>query len=235
MTGLMTQTAGNTGAGLLKRVAKVPFRFMTASYLIRIHNQTAENLVELLAGIDQATDASIFCHTFQTLGEHHFLTEGFSNDFAQWVLASLNRPVLAEWLGGIDIRDYVSLAAIRDDLKRLIASYCEAFPRQAEIAAFEPFYFSESIEVTEPLGIEAVTLAEFRDCFASLSHSSLYYHLIFSRIRLHLSTNDFSEWLSGCLGLDDLARRINRADIYTDTLEGIREAVLGWIDKDLAL
>jgi hypothetical protein len=30
--------------------------------------------------------------------QDHFLTEGFSNDFAQWVLAGLNRPQLAKRL-----------------------------------------------------------------------------------------------------------------------------------------
>lgn len=217
-----------------ERVAPVPFHFFTASYLTRIHNQSATDLNELLAGIDTVTDASIFCHTFQTLGEHHFLTEGFSNDFAQWVLTSLNRPILAEWMGGIDIRDYVSLGGIRDDLRRLIVDYCDTWPHHADVPAFEPFYFSEGLEVTEPLGLRAFNLGEFRDCFAALNHSSLYYHLIFSRIRLQLRTNDFSEWLAGCLGLEDLARRVNRVDIYTDTLEGIRDKILHWVDKELA-
>ncbi len=216
-----------------ERTPPVPFHFCAASYLTRIHNQTAKDLSELLAGIDQVPDASIFCHTFQTLGEHHFLTEGFSNDFAQWTLASLNRPVLAEWLGGIDVRDYISLAEIRADLRRVVAGYCDSWPQHAHIAAGEAFHFSESIEVTVPLGLEAFSLAEFRDCFAALSNSSLYYHLIFSRLRLQMRTNDFSEWLAGCLGLDDLARRVNRLDIYTDTLDGIREKMLQWIDREL--
>src|ERR1700693_1513832 len=76
-------------------------------------------IADLMACLDQASDAAIFYHTFQTLGQHHFLTEGFSNDFAQWVLASLNQPVLAERLASIDIRDYVSIAELRADLRHL--------------------------------------------------------------------------------------------------------------------
>jgi hypothetical protein len=87
-------------------MAEAPgFQFVTAAYVIRINNQKACTLNELRAGLDQASDASVFYHTFQSLGRHHFLTEGFSNDFAQWVLAGLNRPQLAERLGGLDIRD----------------------------------------------------------------------------------------------------------------------------------
>ncbi|HXJ12252.1 MAG TPA: DUF5752 family protein, partial [Candidatus Limnocylindrales bacterium] len=68
-------------------VAETPFEFFTVAYLTRIGNQSAGNLVELLAGLEQCSDASIFHHVYQTLSSHHFLTEGFSNDFAQWALA----------------------------------------------------------------------------------------------------------------------------------------------------
>ena len=212
--------------------ADEPFRFFTASYLTRIHNQRASSLSELRTGLDQASDASIFHHTFQSLGTHHFLTEGFSNDFAQWVLAALNRPVLAEQLASLDIRDYVSLADLRGDLRRLVADYRDAHPREAEISAFEPFYFCESIEVTVPLGYEARTLAEFRNGIERLSHSSLYYHFISSRLRLHLKSNDFSQWL-GDLGLDHLARCINRIDIYTNTIDGAREEMVELIEREM--
>ena len=213
------------------KVAEQAFQFVTASYLTRINNQQASTLVELAAGLDQATDASIFYHTFQSLARHHFLTEGFSNDFAQWVLAALNRPVLAEWLGGVDIRDYVSLAELRADLRRLVADYCQDHPREAEISAFEPFFFCESVEVTVPLGSQAHTLEEFRGELLRLSHSSFYYHFISSRLRLQLKTNDFSLWFDAGLGLEDLARRSNRIDIYANTLDSAREEMLALIDR----
>lgn len=59
-------------------VSETPFEFFTVAYLTRISNQSAGNLEELLAGLEQCSDASIFHHTFQTLGSRHFLTEGFS-------------------------------------------------------------------------------------------------------------------------------------------------------------
>src|SRR5215472_10889617 len=174
--------------------AKEPFQFVTASNLTCVENHVANTINKLLEGLDQATDASIFYHTFQSLGQHHFLTEGFSNDFAQWVLAALNRPALAERLAALDIRDYVSLADLRGDLRRLVVDYCEAHPREAALSGFEPFYFCESVEVIVPLGCEARSLEEFRDGLLSLSHASFYYHFISSRLRLHLKTNDFSQW-----------------------------------------
>jgi len=208
------------------------FQFVTASYLTRITNLTALNLNELATCLDQASDASIFCHTFQSLSRHHFLTEGFSNDFAQWVLASLNRPLLAERLGGLDIRDYVSLAELRGDLRRIVSDYCAGHPREAELTAFEPFHFCETIGVTVPF-TSAGTLPEFRDSLLRLNHASFYYHFICSRLRLQLKTNDFSNWLENAQGLSEVARKVNRIDVYTNTLDTAREQLVELIDREI--
>jgi hypothetical protein len=211
-------------------MASPGFQFVTASYVIRINNQKACTLNELRTGLNQASDASVFYHTFQSLGRHHFLTEGFSNDFAQWVLAGLNRPLLAERLGGLDIRDYLSLAELRNDLYRVVGDYCDSHPREADMSAFEPFYFCESAEITTPVGPQVTTLGEFCQILEGLSHASLDYHFLISRLRLQLKTNDFSAWLENSLGRQDLARKINRIDIYTNTLDSAREQMVRMID-----
>jgi hypothetical protein len=212
--------------------AETPFEFVTVSYLTRIGNQSAGTLAELLTGLEHCSDASIFHHTFQTLGSHHFLTEGFSNDFAQWVLADANRDDLAEQLAALDIRDYVSIAALRADLCRVVAEYCKAFPHFAGQSALERFYFCESTEVTVPLGRSARTLDEFRDGIAHLSHAAFYFHFISSRLRLQLQTNDFSHWLADGLGLAALGDIVNRIDIYTNTLDSSRAKLLRLIDRE---
>jgi hypothetical protein len=213
-------------------VAETPFEFVTVSYLTRIGNQSAGTLLEFLVGLENCSDASIFHHTFQTLGSHHFLTEGFSNDFAQWVLSDTNRNDLAEQLAALDIRDYVSIPALRNDLCRVVRDYCMAQPHAAGQSALERFYFCESVEVTVPLGRSARTLDEFRDGIQYLSHASFYFHFISSRLRLQLQTNDFSHWLSGGLGLRTLADNVNHLDIYTNTLDSARAKLLRLIDRE---
>ncbi len=212
---------------------ELPFQFMTAAYLTRIGNQKATNLEEFSQGLEECSDASIFYHTFQSLSRHHFLTEGFSNDFAQWVLASCNLADLAERMASLDIRDYLSLAELRADLRRVVHEYCDEHPHRRTQMAFEPFYFLESLEVTAPLGV-AKTLEEFRAVLERLGNSSFQYHFIVSRLRLQLRTNDFSLWFESALGLTTLARRANQIDIYTNTLESAREALQNLVDKELA-
>lgn len=209
------------------------FQFATASYLVRIGNQVASNLLELQQGLADCSDASIFYHTFQSLGRHHFLTEGFSNDFAQWVLSACNRPVLAERMASIDIRDYVSLADLRNDLRKMVEEYCAGNASTASQASFESFFFCETVEEKVPLGKEARTLEDFRDGLKDLAHGSLQFHFITSRLRLQLRTNDFSQWFSRELGLKNLARNVDQIDIYTSTLDRARESILHLVEREL--
>jgi hypothetical protein len=210
-----------------------PFQFATASYLTQVENQKATNIGELLDGLEHASDEAIFNHTFQSLGRYHFLTEGFSNDFAQWVLAGLNRPALAERLASVDVRDYVSIPELRADLRRIVSEYAEASPGQVLQQAFEPFYFCQAVEVTIPLPWDARTLAGFRAGLERLGHSSFYHHFIASRLRLQLRTNDFSHWFSSALGMDTLAERTNRIDIYTNTLDSAKRELIELLDAEI--
>ena len=212
--------------------ASKPFQFVTASYLVRIGNQEATSLQELQHELESCSDASIFYHTFQSLARHHFLTEGFSNDFAQWVFGACNRPALAEQLASLDIRDYVSLADLRGDLRRLVGDYCVANPREAQQSAFESFFFCETVEEEVPLDFQAWTLQEFRAGLNRLGHASLQFHFITSRLRLHLRSNDFSQWFSEELQLKELARRVNQIDIYTNTLDGVRSRMTELIERE---
>jgi len=214
--------------------ASRPFRFLTASYLTRIDNERAMTVGQLRDGLERCTEASIFYHTFQSLDRHHFLLEGFSNDFAQWALAAMNRPRLAEQLGSVDIRDYLSLVDLRTDLLHAVDDFCREYPGDVERTAFEPFHFCSSLEVTAPLDFEAWTLDEFRSGLDQIGHTSFHFHFLVSRLRLRLQTNDFSVWLGEELGLETLARRVNQIDIVTNTLDGAKAQVMALLDRERA-
>ena len=126
-----------------------------------------------------------------------------------------------------------SLAELRADIRRPVSDYCESHPRDAQQCAFEPFYFCESVAVTVPLGFEAQTLGEFRDALTHLSHATFYHHFITSRLRLQLGANDFSYWFANSLGAPELARRANRIDIYTNTLDSVRDELIGLVSGEL--
>lgn len=208
------------------RFAKTPFQFMAASTLVRITGQRAQTLAELLENMRHCSDASIFNHTFQSLQQHHFLTEGFSNDFAQWALASCNEPRLAEQLASLDIRHYATLAALRTDLVHTLETYVHDLPDTAQRKAFEPFYFCEAVTVAVPTPWQARTLADFCEALCHVSIHTVHYHFVAARLREPLTVNDFSFWFEENLGLKELGDRIDLIDIYTNTLEGVRQHIL---------
>src|ERR1700722_10864067 len=115
------------------------FQFVTAAYLTRIENQQAATVRELKDGVEHASDAAIFYHTFQCFGRYHFLSDGFTNDFAHWALTSANQTALGERLASIDIRDYLSIAEVRSNICLMLDEFVGDRPAAVEQTAFEPF------------------------------------------------------------------------------------------------
>jgi hypothetical protein len=216
------------------RWARSPFYFNSASHLLRIGREKATTLMELLEAIRTCPESSIFQHTFQTLAEHHFISSGFSNDFSHWAFASCNEVELAERLAAIDVREFTSIAALRERLIHVIESYLQKNPRAAGRAAMEPFYLMASDLVVVPTPYVARNLEEFADGLHKVSIHAIYYHFIDARLRLKLNSNDFSVWLDKELDLPQAADKINRIDIYTSTLEGVRRGILKVVEAEMS-
>jgi hypothetical protein len=61
----------------------------------------------------------------------------------------------------------------------------------------------------------------------------IHHHFIEARLRLKLMSNDFSQWLYEDLGLTEAARQLNRIDIYTMTLEDVRNQIIRIVERAL--
>jgi hypothetical protein len=215
------------------RWARSPFYFNSASHLLRIGREKATTLMELLEAIRTCPESSIFQHTFQTLAEHHFISSGFSNDFSHWAFASCNEVELAERLASIDVREFTSIAALRERLIHVIESYLQKNPRAATRAAMEPFYLMPSDLVVVPTPYVGRNLEEFADGLRKVSIHAIYYHFIDARLRLKLNSNDFSVWLDKELDMPQAADKVNRIDIYTSTLEDVRRGILKIVEAEM--
>jgi uncharacterized protein DUF5752 len=208
-------------------IAKEPFRFVSSSYLVRILPQRAMNLEELLRIVQSVPEASIFHHTFQSLEQHNYTT--YSNDFAQWSAAACNQAEIAEQLASVDVRDYVSLDELRKTFVDILSREREKRPDAFSRLAYEPFFFCETEEVTVLLETQAINLSQLVEGIRRMSLHTLHYHFISSHIRPKLGVNDFSCWIEDSLGLPQLAARLHRIDIYTNTLEQIRRQILNML------
>jgi hypothetical protein len=211
--------------------ARSPFCFNSAAHLLRITGDQATTLRELLEALRSCPDECIFQHTFQTLEEHHFVREGFSNDFAHWTFSACNEAGLAERLASVDIREYSSISALRQALVSIVEPYLRTNSRAAERPATEPFHFCATDTVVVPTSFLSNTLEEFAGAIRAVSIYSLHYHFIEARLRLGLNSNDFSVWLERDLDLPAAAQRVNRIDIYTSTLQDIRRKILRILEE----
>ncbi len=213
------------------RWARTPFYFNSSAHLLRIGRESATTLAELLDALRTCPDDSIFQHTFQTLQEHHFIREGFSNDFAHWAFAACNEIGLAERLSSIDVREFTSIRDLRDRIVKIVEEYLTQNPRARDRSALETFYFCASDTVVVPTPLVARNLAEFADGLQKVSLHSIHHHFIEARLRLKLNSNDFSVWLEEELDMGALADRLNRIDIYTSTLNDVRRNIIRIIES----
>jgi len=215
------------------RWARSPFYFNSAAHLLRIEREKATTLGELLAALRSVPSESIFQHTFRTLQEHHFIREGFSNDYAHWAFAACNEVGLAERLASVDVREFTSVETLRERIVQIVQDYLERNPRATDRAATEPFYFCASDAVVVPTPFVARNLVEFRDCLNQVSIHCIHYHFIEARLRLKLNSNDFSVWLESELDMGRIADQFNRIDIYTSTLQDVRRIMVRVIERAL--
>jgi hypothetical protein len=79
----------------------------------------------------------------------------------------------------------------------------------------------------------ARNLEEFAEGLRKVTIHAIYYHFIDARLRLKLNNNDFSVWLEQELDMSQTADRLNRLDIYTSTLEGVRRGILKVIEAEI--
>jgi len=228
----MGQTLTAPGSITQMGAAK-PFYFNTATHLLRITRQKANTLSEFLEALRHVPEDSIFQHTFRTLQEHHFIRQGFSNDFAQWALSSCKEPGLGERLSAVDIREFTSIADLRERFIGIVESFLQSNPASRERNAHETFYFCASDVVVIPTSFVANTLPEFAEGLRKVTVHSIHHHFIEARLRIKLMSNDFSQWLHEDMGLTAAARALNQIDIYTGTLEDVREKIVRIVERAL--
>jgi hypothetical protein len=226
-------TTATTTIPDLTRTPVKPFYFNTSAHLVRITRQKANTLSEFLDALRECPEGSIFQHSFRTLQEHHFIREGFSNDFAHWAVSACNEPSLAEGLASVDVREFTSVTDLRGRFIQIVSDFLQRTPGAATRAARETFYFCASESVVIPANFVANTLKEFAEGLRGVTVHCIHHHFIEARLRIKLMSNDFSQWLYEDMGLTEAARQLNRIDIYTMTLEDVRKQIVRIVERAL--
>ena len=146
----------------------------------------------LLQALETCPDDSIFQHTFRTLQEHHFIRQGFSNDFAHWSLfASMSRP----WPNNSPASTCASSLRSRDLRRRMVEISAHIWRTKTGLDPGLPtslFYFCASDIVVPADAIFVRHLRRISERHQPISVHSIHHHFIEARLRLHRMSNDFS-------------------------------------------
>jgi elongation factor P hydroxylase len=116
---------------------------------------------------------------------------------------------------------------------QIVGDFLQRAPVSATRAARETFYFCASESVVIPANFVANTLKEFAEGLRGVTVHCIHHHFIEARLRLKLMSNDFSQWLYEDMGLTEAARQLNRIDIYTMTLEDVRNQIIRIVERAL--
>jgi hypothetical protein len=209
-----------------------PFHFYTSSNLVELTGEKADTLEELVTLLQRCTGSAIFYHVFQSYRERHFAIEQYHSDFAQWIFNSLDEEALAERLGSLDVRDFITIRDIREAMLQIITDYIHKYPQSRNRQGKTPFFLCQSITIAMPTKYIAWGLEDFYKIIEKLGIRSIHYHLIEARLRLGIHTNDFSYWIRTSLEKERLAKRIEDIDIYLYSLEKIRGLILQYVEGE---
>lgn len=207
--------------------ANQPFYFYTERRMVQLTGIKARTIRQLLIHLKKVPGSSIFYHTHQSLLEHHYQRPMVHNDFAVWVTDALQEDALGEKLGFIDLREFITVRQLREAIISVIEDELAAMGsvRLRHCPPGEDFHFCRSKSFIIPSGLVAHSVEEFVNLLPSISNASLYFHLVESRLRLGLETNDFSNWLEG-RGELELARAINALDPYEHSLDELKAGII---------
>ncbi len=209
--------------------AREPFRFYSRLTLTVLTGQRARDLGELLGHLRCAPDMVVYQHTHRFLQQHQHLVPEPPNDFAYWVTHALQDEELGERLAAIDTVRFDTLASLREALVSTISRCLGGIGTPPTAPPGREFHFMRAVRFSLPTPHLAWDLREFLDGLNAVSISSLYLHVFEARMRPPFGVNDFSGWFAHDLGEKELAEAVGRLDPYTQTMEGLRARIAGFV------
>jgi hypothetical protein len=206
------------------------FYFNTKLDQTLLLGRTATNIPELLEGIRDVPEASIYYHTHKFLHQHHFLSPEPPNDFSYWITEVLNDARLGEIMSSVDIIQFHTLEDLRNRFVEILSERPRPERRTLTAPEGQEFHFMCSRMFVLRTPHVASNLDEFKDVLKRVSINSLYYHIFDAKLRLEKGENDFSRWFRD-LGKTELAGKVARLDPYTFTLEGLRHRIIQLVEQ----
>jgi len=207
------------------------FNFESCFEIKELLGKRADNELKLLELIEEVPADSIYYHTHSYFLRHRYIAGAYPNDFATWAAIQLRDRLLGEKLAAITSSGD-SIEDIRLKIVETLDSHICELKTIPSIVIGEPFYFMQSKIIRVPTGISAKNLKEFIEALEVVDASVIYNHIYEARLRDKKNMSDFSHWIDEVLGLNSLAKQIEKLDCYMYSLEGLRKQLLDLCKKN---
>jgi hypothetical protein len=216
--------------------AKEPFQFCTRLNLSESTGFRAPTIEALVSLLKEVPGSCIYHHTHRFLQQHEYLSPEPPNDFAYWIAEVLGEEELAERIASIDIMQFNTIRALREEIITAIERHVTIDPSvKTKIAKpGKEFCFIKSLSFIAPTQYIAHDLKEFSSLLGKVTANSMYFHVFEARLRLEKKTNDFSQWIEISVGDKELADAITRLDPYTYALDDLRKTIIKIVNRRIA-
>lgn len=185
--------------------------------------RAATNYKEFRDNLLTAPPDSIYHHFWGELIRPFFEEREYNNDFAGWFARALHDQVLAERLAIIAPNDFPDIESLRERILVLLDERVDEAEYLPWLRAIYPFEFIRSQIVVFDTRIQLDDPAQLAQTIPHLSTSSVFYHFIDARRRLHAGTDDFSEWLRAYGDTHtELCKRLATLDPYFTPLKELQ-------------
>jgi hypothetical protein len=212
---------------------ETPFLFRNPLTLVELLGRQACHIAELRRHIKEIPESSLYYHTHRSLRQHVSRSPEPPNDFSFWVTKALGLAKTGEILASLPFSTFRSVAEIRTALLSPLHDFLlEGNGRRPEAPEGMEFHFLGGRTFLLSTGLEARTLAEFRESLRRIPIASVQYHAFAPRLGIAPEHHGFASWFAA-KGCDALARAIAKLDPYTMTLESLRGKIADLVDADV--
>jgi hypothetical protein len=207
-----------------------PYALYACADIREILNRRAHGEQELLEGVEEVDEDSIYYHTHSYYLHGKYDYDLYPNDFATWVADDVRDRLLSERLAILDPFQFENLEALREELMTTIDDHVNSLGFSPRALSGEPFHFFRAQIISFPTGVTVKSRKELAKAIRSASPQTLFYHFFEDAFRKGARTGSLVHWVAEDLGDQDLAETLARLDPYRLHIEQLRSQLLSVIE-----
>lgn len=207
-----------------------PYELYSCADIRQIVNRRAHGEQELLEGIEEVGEDSIYYHThsYYLYGKYEY--DLYPNDFATWVADDVRDRLLSERLAVLDPFQFENLDELREELVNTIDDHINNLGFSPRALTGDPFHFFRAHIVSFSTGVTIKSKKELSQAVRIAAPQTIFFHFFEDAFRKGNRHGSLVDWVADELRDEALARNLAAFNPYRLHLEQIRSELLSLID-----